>query len=421
MQHDETIYETHAAWLLSDAGRGYIAQVAADSSVSPGLGKRLRNDVGSERAQLIERQAALRRRAERKFPQAAEMFFTEQALEQATDWWTAQEKAHWIAPAGYPASAAGHTPPLVDLGCGIGGDLMALSQRAPVIAFEQSTVRAAFAAVNLAVCGGRGDVRAEAASPAAIVGQAVHVDPSRRSSGGRRTVQLDFQSPGRDFLEQLISRDTSLVLKLAPATDLKDPLLHSAHLQWIGHARDCRQLVAWYAWPGRPANERSVSILSPGLPTERWSTVCQWQRVGPEHPPASPIAPSIGSLLAEPHPTVLAAKLAHRLAREHDLAPLTPGGGYLTGERWPSDPAVASRLLRWYEVIEVLPWRQRKLKQIKTFLRLRGLGIDRVKKRGVEADPAEVLRHFRDLQGTPATLLLARLGKQEKAIIAKPL
>ncbi len=130
MQHDETIYETHAAWLLSDAGRGYIAQVAADSSVSPGLGKRLRNDVGSERAQLIERQAALRRRAERKFPQAAEMFFTEQALEQATDWWTAQEKAHWIAPAGYPASAAGHTPPLVDLGCGIGGCLLYTSDAA---------------------------------------------------------------------------------------------------------------------------------------------------------------------------------------------------------------------------------------------------------------------------------------------------
>ena len=138
-----------AAFLVSDAGNAVLTTLA-DADLGPAntlsLLTRLRTQLSPVLAGAVLTQARLRRKATAKFPDAQRMFFTAEALEQATSAAVAAVHADWIdrhAPPG----------PVLDLGCGIGGDLLALAQRRQVVAYETDPVRALFAQVNAATLG----------------------------------------------------------------------------------------------------------------------------------------------------------------------------------------------------------------------------------------------------------------------------
>ena len=82
--------------------------------------------------------AILRGEAEAKFPQAEKMYFTREAMEQATPWPVAVHRAKRYQDAGR----------ILDLGCSIGGDALALSASAPVVGVELDPLRAAMAQAN---------------------------------------------------------------------------------------------------------------------------------------------------------------------------------------------------------------------------------------------------------------------------------
>ena len=88
---------------------------------------------------------------------------------------------------------------------------------------------------------------------------------------------------------------------------------------------------------------------------------------------------------------MLAADLSDTLAAEHNLARLTDGAAYLTGDRALVDPALAG-----FEVLDVLPFDTKQLKQA---IRLRCWGRLEVKRRGVEADPAKLVKQLRAARG----------------------
>ena len=73
-----------------------------------------------------------------------------------------------------------------------------------------------------------------------------------------------------------------------------------------------------------------------------------------EHPPH---AASLGEYLYEPDAAVLAAGLTATLAEQHDLAAITPGIGYLTGDQVVADPALAGFAIR-----DVLPFDRRRMR-----------------------------------------------------------
>ncbi|MBQ7530032.1 class I SAM-dependent methyltransferase, partial [bacterium] len=91
--------------------------------------KKLRQNFTLQEASLLIKQIQLRHRAKDKFPQADKMFFADKALEQSTSWplaWHRAQKLHEIAPPG----------PILDLGCGLGGDALAMAQFREVIAID---------------------------------------------------------------------------------------------------------------------------------------------------------------------------------------------------------------------------------------------------------------------------------------------
>ena len=126
--------------LLSEFGHDAITQenhleVASD----------LRRNVSGDMANAILETLILRQRATVKFERASEMYFTREALEQASSEIVSTYRAGRYERAGFNNIA--------DLGCGIGGDALALSMKAEVIGVEWDPLRLAMAQENLRVYG----------------------------------------------------------------------------------------------------------------------------------------------------------------------------------------------------------------------------------------------------------------------------
>ena len=145
------------AFLAGDAGRE--AREAARALRDKPLHQRhraLSRTYDSDRARLLLEQDDLERRAAAKVPDPTQWLFEREALEQATPWPVAAERAtRWP---GDP------TAPLVDVGSGAGVDALAVAATGrPVIAYERDPVCAALLRANAAALGlaERVDVRAE--------------------------------------------------------------------------------------------------------------------------------------------------------------------------------------------------------------------------------------------------------------------
>jgi len=107
--------------LLTAAGQAALAEaeILADAGTMALTAlTRLRRGASTELAAAAWEQATLRRRAlaSGKFARAAMLYFTRDALEQATGETIAAHRARRYAPFG----------PVADLACGIGGDALAL-------------------------------------------------------------------------------------------------------------------------------------------------------------------------------------------------------------------------------------------------------------------------------------------------------
>ena len=94
------------------------------------LSRRFPEDI----ARAAVEQAILRRKAAAKFTSAGRMFFTRVALEQSTSEAVARHRAKRFAGSSL----------ILDLGCGIGGDSLALASMAPVIAVDHDHVGARY-------------------------------------------------------------------------------------------------------------------------------------------------------------------------------------------------------------------------------------------------------------------------------------
>ena len=152
------------------------------------LAKRFPREVA--RAALTT--AILRGEAEAKFPQAEQMYFTREAMEQATPWPVAQHRAKRYQ--GFER--------IFDLGCSIGGDALALAEAAPTIGIDQDEVRVAMAQANARALRAKaqfvqGDIIQLPFSFSALDREttALFFDPARRQDHQRAFSVEDYQPP----------------------------------------------------------------------------------------------------------------------------------------------------------------------------------------------------------------------------------
>ena len=161
----------------------------------------LRRSTPADRVAAALTQAELRRRAVPKFGDlAARMYFTPDGLEQATRLSVATHRAGRLQ--------AADTRSAVDLGCGIGGDLLAFARAGITAAgVELDPVRVAVAQANLAALGLDGAVlEADATTLDTSPFDVAFADPARRGGRGR-TFHVDEWTPPWPFVEELLRRD----------------------------------------------------------------------------------------------------------------------------------------------------------------------------------------------------------------------
>ncbi len=397
-------------WLIGPDAAKWLDRLSAMATTGAStlqLVERLRTDLTSARAHLLVEQLELRNCAAAKFSAADAMFFTRQALEQATDEWIAAYKA-----GRFPMDQL-----VADLCCGIGGDLICLASRGEVLGIDRDPVMALLAHGNLRVLRTRaGECRAKVVT--SDVGSfdlarvaAWHIDPDRRPSG-RRTTRVELHEPGPEQIRQMLDACPHGAIKLAPAATFEEPWWHEAELEWISRGRQCRQLVAWFGRLAQHSGKRRATVVCAADPnagaTSQFGVVATF--IG-EPNVECPIASRVGRFVFEPDAAVLAAKLEGALAASENLAALAGGIAYFTADELSNHGALAC-----FEVLEVMPYQ---IKRLRAWLAARGIGRLEIKKRGVPLEPEQVRRELQTGGDGESTIMLARIAGRITAVVAR--
>lgn len=336
-------------------------------------------------------QAKLRSKAVAKFgPFAERMLFTEAGLEQATRLRVAAMHAGRFREAG--------TEHVVDLGCGIGSDALALaSLDIAVTAVERDEVTAAIAAYNLAPWATATVEHASAEEVELAPDAGVYLDPARRTESKRLSNPADW-SPSLDFAFEIGSRHPTGV-KLGPGID-RDLIPAGTEAQWVSVDRDVVEVGVWFGAVARPGVGRAALVIGEHGTAELTAGSDSIDaEVGP-----------LGEFLYEPDGAVIRARLIGDLSRQL--------GGRMLDEQiaWiSSDTAAVTPFAQAFRVAETFAFDERKLKAA---LSARGIGTLEIKKRGIDVDPA-LLRKKLSLKGDrSATLILTRIAGKRTAILA---
>jgi SAM-dependent methyltransferase len=345
-------------------------------------------------------QARLRQKARGKFGDfASRMLFTEAGLEQATRLQVAAQHAGRFAAAGLTRVA--------DLGCGIGGDAMAMAALdLEVTAVDRDEVTAAVATHNLSLWDSARVELGDAASFDLSRVDGVWMDPARRTSGHANTKRLadpDDWSPSLDTVFAAATT-TPTGVKLGPGVD-RDLIPDTAEAQWTSVDREVVELALWFGPLARPGVRRAATVIGAhGIAELTGDADAADVEVGP-----------LDAYLYEPDGAVIRARLIGDLARSIDGRMLSDGIAYVT-----SDRAVTTPFAQGFRVLDTMPL---DVKQLAARLAADDIGTVEIKKRGVDVDPAQFRKRLR-LRGRGrgrVTLVLTRLEGRHTAVLCERL
>ncbi|MEJ7634244.1 class I SAM-dependent methyltransferase [Aeromicrobium sp.] len=376
--------------LLSPTGQLLLAEVAERAGVESdlGLGTRLRKTYAPGLVAAAVTQNHLRGKALAKFgADAARMYFTHDALEQSTRMSVAEHRAARLA-------ATGSTS-VVDLGCGIGGDLVAFARAGlHVRGVEIDPLRAAMASANLRVLDLDGDICCQDARDAPIgPDEVAFIDPARRDGRGRTFSTSDLQPPW-DWVRHLL--EGPAVAKLMPGL-AHNAVPHGVEAEWVSDRGSLVEACLWGA-PFATATRRATVLPSgAGLVATR-----------------EPVAVAdVGPYLYEPDDAVIRSGLVSEMAA-------TIGG-------WLPDPHIAyvasndahqTPLARGFRIVDELPFRE---KPLKAALQARRVGTLTIKKRGVDIVPDELIRRLKLKGPHTATVIMTRVLGDGRAYLVERL
>jgi len=201
-------------------------------------------------------QSRLRARAVPKFGEfAGRMLFTEAGLEQAT-----RLRVAALHAGRFVGASLGR---VVDLGCGIGGDAMAMAAMdITVTAVDTDEVTATVASFNLAPFDNAQVEQGDAETFDLSGFDAAWLDPARRTAGHTNTSRLsrpEDYSPNLDFVFGLSER-MPIGVKLGPGHD-RDLIPAGAEAQWVSVDGKLVEMGLWFGALARTGIRRSALLL----------------------------------------------------------------------------------------------------------------------------------------------------------------
>ncbi len=382
-------------WLLTPAGQQLLERASAAPEDPLRASARLRREAGAEQVAAALTQADLRRRAVAKFgDDAARMYFTPDGLEQATRGPVARHRAARLV--------AAQTGTVIDLGCGIGGDLVALAAAGLTVAgVDLDPLRVEVARANLDALGLGGAVTVADATEIDHTGfQVAFADPARRSARGR-TFAVDDWTPPWPFVQGLLTR--SACVKVAPG--IPHVLVpEGVEGEWVSDHGEVKEAALW-SGALATTRRRATVIGDGGLAT-----------ITDEDDPHFGEGPApvraVGEYLYEPDGAVIRAGLVTAVAAGLGGGLLDEHIAYVT-----ADQPFRTPFARSYRVLEELPQRE---KPLRAALRERGIGRLTIKKRGVEVVPEELRKRLALAGDAEATIVLTRVAGKGVCLLVEP-
>jgi hypothetical protein len=359
-----------------------------------------RQGVERELARGALETALLRLRAEKKFSRAGEMFFTREGLEQSTAEAVSRRRASRFR--GFAGIA--------DLGCGIGGDTIALAGCAPVWAVDRDEVRLRMARENIHACAPAHPVRfiltdllrpgmffAGRKAAARSLRIALYCDPSRREED-RRIFSVHRYSPplGSVSAWRAAVPGEALCIKISPGVRWEEIEREPCEVEFISWKGELREAVLWYG--AFQSARRRATILPSG------------ETMTDAEPASDALSPP-RRILYEPDSSVLRAGLVRQLAARLGAARIDPEIAYLTADE-PAPTAWAHA----YRIEEAMPFG---LKRLREWLRAHAVGRVVIKKRGSPLAPEDLERQLRLRGGESRILFLTRVSGKHSVIIAQ--
>ncbi len=390
--------------LFTPRGQTLLGEIAASRTTGKNalqIGTWLRaQGVAPDEAAVLLSQAELRARAVLKFgSDAAHLLFTPAGLEQATRGSVSKLHAKRFAAAGCTLVA--------DLGCGIGGESLALRAAGiGVRAVDIDPLTARIAAHNLALLSSPKvptTVLNAAAESTDLTGvDGIFLDPARRTAGHRNTRRLespDDYSPPLSFAFAL-AHDFPTGVKLGPGFP-RELIPDTAEAQWISVDGQLVETGLWFGKVARPGIHRAALVIRGQ----------QHHELTAQADAADAEERGLGQYLYEPDGAVIRARLIGLLAEHMNAGMLSAQIAYLT-----SDTLVATPFTSAFRVIDELPAHEKHLRRA---LQDRGIGTLEIKKRGVDVDPAALRTRLKLRGPESATLILTRAQGRHMALLAE--
>lgn len=318
--------------------------------------------------------------------------------------------------------------PVVDACCGLGGDLIAMARRGPVIGIDGDPETAEFAAANLVAAGCIDaaanvrcfDIQTDAMDALLTPETWLHIDPDRRA-GGRRHTNADAFSPPWTAVARWLDRVRGGIVKLAPATQLPATQTEAAHQTWVSSGGSVREQtlltgdVLNQPWPSdhglRPGGRSAIMLRHDG------EVVFAPPRLAESFPRDRQVAAadSVRRWIIDPDAAIRAAGLTLTLAEQFSLRCLGGPAGFLTTDA-DELPQELRLLAVCGDVTGVLTARPRRWKE---YFRDQNAHVDAVKVRGGDYDPPQIIRQLRACGDDPRSMWIVRVGSSVACVVTK--
>ena len=349
--------------------------------------EKVRKHHPAELAKAAVETVILRAKARDKFPHAERMFFTREALEQASAWPVSTHRARRFARFGTVA----------DLGCGIGADALALATVVPnVVAIDRDPLRAAMAAANaLETASIRVELGDVLLDPIPTC-DAAFCDPARRADGKRFLSVADYTPPPAAVVARFPA-GFPIAFKLAPGVPHADLDGFDGEAEFVSLGGELKECVLWLG-PFRTVRRRATV-----LPTGASLTA--------DVPLDPPVVTEPQRFVLDPDPAVTRSGLLPKLAAEVGASLLDDRSVFLTSDRFTPTPFAAG-----YEVEASLPYHAKRLNEV---LRQRDVGRVTPVRHGSDLSADDLMKRLKLTGGDHRFVLLTEVGGRPHVLVAR--
>lgn len=365
------------AFLQSEGAQETLHHLAAEN-LSPATTLKwittLRKTFTADQASALLTTAQLRQNAIIKFPDhASRMLFTDDALQQASDFHIRQYRASLIS-----------GKKVLDVCCSIGSDAISYAQSGnEVLGLDIDPVRIAIAEHNANVC----DTSAkflvqDVTQMIPDTADMIFFDPARRTEDGKRIFDVNDYIPPLSLIQRFQAPE--IAVKLSPAVDLAQLEPYGGQVEFISVEGDLKEAVLSVHHQGN----------SPLATLIQRSEIYHFQRT--TEPVVTTTEPR--NWLFEPDVSILRAGLVQDLAQALDATLLDETIAYLT-----VDEPMATVWGRYWQILDWMPFN---FKKLRAYLREHQVGKVTVKKRGFPMLPEEIISSLKLKKGDQSRVLV---------------